>query len=70
MRQYTPLSWRCRHRKCGTGCGSDSGCCQERGAWYSVGLMTILGVPSLRGGTQYELVAGFVNQAKLLWYLE
>jgi len=40
----------------------------ERGT--GVGLMTILGVPSLRGGTQYELVAGFVNQAKLLWCLE
>ena len=35
MSQYTPLSWRCRHGKCGTGCGSDSWCCQERGAWYS-----------------------------------
>src|SRR5262249_21727148 len=35
-----------------------------------VGLMRILGLPSLRGGTQYLLVAGFVNQAKLLWSLE
>src|SRR5215475_5442095 len=32
----------------------------ERGTVVS--LMTILGVPSLRGGTQYELVAAFVNQ--------